>query len=260
MICGSIHSPQQIPQPEPELEVVEELALQQNQAEFEEEEKEEKESLDSMHSISGQEMFETRRESPRPTTQIPSNSLPGNHSQQEFHIGASDEGSASSENTRHEEKWTEKLEEYTEMLRAEALEAQSKHIAAAAKFKLQDRLYSFPLIVLPAVVALVNLIWGKFEDNTDTIIIAITAGLNLLLTVLGGMYKAVQPNSKKQEHFWYEALYANLATEIFLTLHRGKNFRPPADAFVKEITTSIEHMRLTAPDTERGYILCKYFF
>lgn len=266
MICGSFDPPStqelstQEQKSEPQPEDIEEHYLAEDEEEEEEEEKEDKTNSTSMHSLSGQEMFESRRTLQAGSSQIPPSSLPGNHSQTDFTLGAPDDNSSNSEHTRQEEKWTDQLEEYATMLQSEANEAQQKHIRAAAKFKLQDRLYTFPMIVLPAVVALLNIIWGRVEDSTDIVIVGITAGLNLLFTVLGGMYKSVQPNAKKEEHFWYEALYANLATEVNLTLRRGKNFRPPADAFIKEITTSIEHMRLTAPDTERGYIFCKYLF
>lgn len=165
-----------------------------------------------------------------------------------------------SEQTRHEEKWTPTIEHQLSIWMKECAEASMLHGKSAKKFKKLDRLYWIPIVILPAVIIAITSIWGDECGSVAAHNARIALTLFILFNaIFGGFYKLENPAVKKEKHYQFEALYANLVDVIELESSRNKNFRRPADVVISEVRMEIKHLRLNAPPYSLSLCSCFYW-
>lgn len=141
-----------------------------------------------------------------------------------------------------EEKYTQENEDLLEEWLVQAKEASVAHNAAGRKFKFKHELFGLPAAAIPIAYSPVA---GLFSANPGiqyaNAFVLVTTGL------LSCTYTFFNFGKKSQQHFDYEARYADLATTIQVELAKKREIRIRADRFIEMIQSKIDGLGANAP-------------
>jgi len=141
------------------------------------------------------------------------------------------------------EEYTDQNEKTLREILEDAIKNKEAHYKTAKKKKFYHRVFGFPAIALPLIYSPLS----AFFRETPGVDIA-----TVIILILSGLFSATHQffdfSKKSQQHFHYEGLYSDLATDIKVELSISRRRRIPAIRFLTKIEGKYDHLVKTAPD------------
>lgn len=139
-----------------------------------------------------------------------------------------------------EEPWNDRIEDQLIKWKEKCVELSNIHELAGYKIKSNHNFFGLPPIIIPLVMTYVS----QLMDNETKI-----NGMMFLVSgISGAVYKWLNLGEKYTLHFQYASKYQDLIYRINSELSRGRTFRRPADVFLTEMMSSMNHLNQTSPD------------
>jgi len=158
-----------------------------------------------------------------------------------IHIDEDENTPVSTDEIRYDELWTEKNELFLREIQEKCNTLSNKHNVASHKNKKKYVYTAIPTMILPLVLANINLInefaYKEYINPIGMTVVGIINGFQTLLNF----------SKKTQLHNEYAGKYAELSGIIDKTLIRRKKFREPFDVILERLTTHYNNLNNNAP-------------
>lgn len=139
-----------------------------------------------------------------------------------------------------EEPWSDNIENLIIKWKIQCVDQSNIHEISGYKIKSNHNVFGLPPIIIPLVMTYLSQLMG---ENTK-----ITGLMFLLSGLSGAIYKWLNLGEKYTLHFQYATKYQDIIFKINSELARDRKFRRPADVFITEIMSSMNHLNQSAPD------------
>jgi hypothetical protein len=146
-------------------------------------------------------------------------------------------------NSRIEEPWTSKNEEFINKKKQFCMLKGSQHEQAGYHFKGKNTSWGLPAVLLPTVMAPLSLIINSNSEVSKYI----NAGAFLLTGVITGVMSFFKYNTKMTNHFNFAARYNDIVSDIELELVKNVEFRSQYDVFSMRIHMITDNLSKTEP-------------
>ena len=158
-----------------------------------------------------------------------------------IHIEDDENTPISTDDIRYDELWTERNELFLREIQDKCNTLSNKHDLASHKNKKRYVKTAIPAMVLPLILANINLINGfDFKEYINPIGMTVVGIINGFQTLLNF-------SKKTQLHNEYAGKYAELSAIIDKTLIRRKKYREPFDVLLERFTTHFNNLNSNAP-------------
>ena len=154
----------------------------------------------------------------------------------------SEDSEESSDISRDQEKWTERLDDFIEDLASQCKESFRLHSNSHAKMEFRGLMLNGVTLIIPLLSAGINelpYISGGFR-SIPSLLMVISAGVVSVKNML-------KYEKRAQQHFEFASKYRILENRIQYTLSRSKKNRLPADVRVQEFINERNVLLASAP-------------
>ena len=157
---------------------------------------------------------------------------------EEIHLKVVDEYEESEDNSRLEEKWDERKEQFFIKIKDECLHQSNVHSVISHRNKRKYMLSAIPTTIIPLILVNIDI----FAPHKEIQMIGLT-----LVSIINGVNTLYNFSKKCEVHNTYSGKYADLASEIDKILIRKKKHRQAFDVMLEKITTKKRYIDDTAP-------------
>ena len=157
---------------------------------------------------------------------------------EEIHLKVVDEYEESEDNSRSEEKWDERKEQFFIKIKDDCLHQSNVHSVISHRNKRKYMLSAIPTTIIPLILVNIDI----FTPQKEVHIIGLT-----MCSILTGLNTLFNFSKKCEVHNSFAGKYAELASDIDKILIRKKKHRQAFDVMLEKITTKKRYIDDTSP-------------
>lgn len=152
-----------------------------------------------------------------------------------------------------EAPWDGEKEQYAKDRASEAFDEATKHGISGKNLQTKHNVLGVIVLLNSSTVFVANSLISCGGNDWTKILLVFIAAVNLFFSTLFSQLNLVQ---KSRKHYEYEAKFVEFYEDISYQLTLDREFREPADAFMKEIRERKKRLTDAPPFSRRLLYFC----